>query len=78
MKTTYRYIRFEVYGMEDLKKWVCLNKRSGATLGHAIFYEPWKQWVMEFEPECVFNNTCLANIQHFLTQLNQGEYPGKE
>ena len=70
LKTKYRYIKFEVWGMEELMKWACLDKKE-IPLGYAIFYEPWNQWVMEFEPECVFNNSCLRDITDFLEQLNK-------
>lgn len=77
MKTVYKYIKFEIWGGEDLQKWECVNKKSGATLGYAEFYEPWRQWVMEFQPECVFNDSCLRDITHFLGQLNKEKNRGK-
>jgi hypothetical protein len=71
MKTVYKYIKFELHEPPDHKRWVCVNKKTGTGLGEAIYYEMWHQWVVEFEEGCVFNNTCLNDISHFLTQLNK-------
>lgn len=71
MKTVYRYIRFDLEG----GYWKCMNKRAANILGYASYYPQWKQWVMEFERDCVFNNSCLNDMAHFLSQLNKLESP---
>lgn len=70
MKTSYKYIEFEpTLGHDD--EWKCVNKKAKTILGYVSFYEPWKQYVIEFLEDCVFNVSCLNNIAHFLRQLNQ-------
>lgn len=71
LKTKYKYIEFEESPDKEAKLWVCLNRKAESHLADLIYYEPWRQWVVEFQPECVFNNTCLNDISHFLRQLNQ-------
>lgn len=70
LKTTYRHVKFEIWGLEELKKWECLSKRTDNTLGWVIFYEPWKKWVIEYKPECIFDSACSKDISHFLGQLD--------
>lgn len=81
MKTVYKYIIFKLHetdGYAEHETWFCVNKKSRALLGSAIYYKPWRQWVMEFENTCIFNNTCLNDISHFLIQLNKQEGAGSE
>ena len=70
MKTEYKYIKFEWCELVDYKRWDCINKKGGDTLGWVTYYRPWKQYVMEFSDNCVFNNSCLRDIAHFISQLN--------
>ena len=71
MKTEYKYIRFDYdESIEDDCKWWCYNKKSGGLLRGVTYYRSWKQYVIEFEIGCVFNNSCLTDISHFLDQLN--------
>ena len=70
MKTIYRYIKFEKEP-DEYQRWWCINKKSGTELAGITLYEPWNQWVAEFNPGCVFNSICLNDISDFLTQLNQ-------
>ncbi len=71
LKTKYRYVEFEESPDPEVKLWVCLNNEVGPHLADLTYYKPWRQWVIAFQPGCVFNNTCLNDISHFLGQLNQ-------
>ncbi len=73
LKTKYKYIHFD----ETVKgTWYCYNNSSEGDLGRATYYKRWKQWVMEFEGDMVFNNQCLIDIADFLTQLNKNRKGG--
>ena len=74
MKTKYKYIYFEKVDGQ----WCCFNNKSGCALGWIQYYRKWKLYVIEFEPGCVFNNTCLTDISHFLRQLQGGESKAKK
>lgn len=68
MKTKYKYIHFD----ETIKgRWYCYRNKSGEDLGNAEYYKPWRQWVMEFKEDYVFNAQCLIDIADFLSQLNK-------
>lgn len=81
MKTTYKYISFEqndtfktlLFTQDDV--WICLNK-NGDTLGHVSYYPHWKQHCFSPSPLAVFSGGCLADIQHFLGQVNGGNLNG--
>lgn len=47
------------------------NIKTGAAMGAVSYYAPWKQFVIEFVEDCVFNNQCLKDITDFLEQLNR-------
>lgn len=66
MKTKYKYIHFEkVVGCG----WYCYNNKNENVLGRIEYYRRWKQYIIEFEPGCVFNDTCLTDVIQFLRQL---------
>jgi len=72
LKTDYKYIRFKLVDVEDYKKGAeCVNKKSGVLLGYVEYYKSWKQYVIEFLEDCVFNASCLKDIADFLSQLNK-------
>lgn len=71
LKTKYKYIEFKERPHKEAELWICLNKKDGTHLADLIYYKPWRQWVVEFQEGCVFNNTCLNDISHFLRQINQ-------
>ena len=74
MKTEYKYISFKLTDGKDNKKGaLCLNKKTGTVLGYVEYYKPWKQYVIEFLEDCVFNTSCLLDIADFLGQLNKNE-----
>ena len=66
METKYKYIYFEKV---DGCGWYCYNNKTESVLGRIEYYRKWKQYIIEFEPGCVFNDTCLTDIIHFLRQL---------
>lgn len=73
MKTSYKYIKFEMDEPEDHKRWFCRNKKTELELFQVIFYEPWNQWVttkFTHKPDIVINQSCHDDISHFLGQLN--------
>lgn len=67
MKTKYKYIYFEKIKGE----WICFNNKSKYALGWICYYRKWKLYVIEFKSGCVFNNSCLTDIAHFLKQLQR-------
>lgn len=69
MKTKYKYIYFAKEQPEA--DWVCYNNHSQAILGFIQWYPKWKQYVIEFTEDIIFNDACLTDIAHFLRQLNQ-------
>lgn len=66
MKTKYKFIHFEL-----AEVWHCLNNKNNGILGLVYFYNPWKQWCFFPWGNTVFNDTCLADIQHFIGQLKE-------
>lgn len=76
MKTRYKYIHFE---KDDptLDRWFCCNNKTNSEMAEIIYYEPWKQYVIEYMSEFVFNNSCLRDIADFLDQLNSQLKDGK-
>ncbi len=68
MKAKYRYIHFKK--MQRGEQWACLNNRSKDILGRINYNSRWKQFVIDFRENCIFNNQCLCEIADFLTQLN--------
>ena len=43
-----------------------INNRSQESLGVIYYYPYWKQWVVDFCMDCVFNNACLRDILDFM------------
>lgn len=73
MQTRYKYINFRRVPASPTRKTLiydCHNSHSGAVLGTVRWYGPWRQYCfMDDGRDCVFNRTCLADVQHFLQQL---------
>ena len=65
LKTKYKHIRFEKCG-ED---WQCTNKHE-ESMGIVEYYIPWRRFVFEPFAGFVYSHDCLADISHFLQQLN--------
>lgn len=69
MNTRYKFIHFEPSGRTPRPVWSCINNRAGDVLAHLYWYQPWRQYVMQADPDAVFSADCLADIQHFIGQL---------
>ena len=50
--------------------WDIVNRRSEEPLARIQWYGPWRQYVMEPEPQTVWNDGCLVSVLTFLRQLN--------
>lgn len=74
MKTEYKFIHFR--RIND-KEWAVKNNKTKGHIGEISYYSPWRQYVFEGFSGCVFNNTCLADIQHFIGQLNKQQAKAK-
>ncbi len=64
-----KYIKFEDAGRSVSGKtgrWYVVNKRSGDRLGLISWYGPWRCYVLEPEPDCVFNASCMWDIIRFI------------
>ena len=70
MKTRYKFIHFNPVAGGYGKDWVCRNNKTDDLLGYIEFYERWKQFVISFIDNTIFNNQCLRDIAEFLDQLN--------
>lgn len=78
LKQAYKFIKFEEVAPCNLTPfWECINIRSNSRLGTVTYYTNWRQWVVEFAEGCVFNDSCLRDITHFLGQLNTIRKGGK-
>ena len=90
-KTRYKFIHFERIvkaiapladiDIEEVQKCKfdleCLNNKSNCVLGDVSYYKSWRQWVFDPFEDCVWNTTCLADLIHFLNQLNGQKTTGK-
>jgi len=69
MKTRYRHIHFEEdtrMEVEGKITWFCRNNRDRSILGRITWYAPWRRWVFEAKPGCVFDYNCLRDVAGFL------------
>lgn len=70
MKTKYKFIEFvqcsDAWGV----MWGIVNRKSKNNLGYVEYSNQWKQHVVEFNEDAIFNNSCLRDIADFLDQLN--------
>ena len=65
-----RFIRFEARGTDYDKPLYCiLSKQSGDCLGYVHWYPRWRQWVCGFEPDTIWSQDCLQDVQRFLLEL---------
>ena len=71
LKSNYKYIEFDEAGYNI---WGCTTK-SGIAIGHVKYYASWKQCCFFPNNGTVFSGDCLADIQHFLGQLNEIAFP---
>ena len=72
MKTKYKYIYFEEATMFGEDYWKIKNGKTKETLGIITYYFEWKQWELEGNTGCIFNNGCLLDIIDFIKQQTNG------
>lgn len=72
MKKVYKYIKFTEYKKQGIA-YELRNKKSNEVMGDVYYYSQWRQFVIDFREDCVFNNQCLLDIADFLEQLNKGK-----
>ena len=75
MKTKYKHIQFEKAPPGLGWIWSCYNNKTNELLGDIDYYKSWRQYVIEFQSGCVFNNQCLRDIADFLDQINKEVRP---
>lgn len=65
---TYRFITIVNEGntFDERPVYHIVNKRSKSQIGMLTYYSPWKQYVFESNPDCVFNRSCLCDITDFM------------
>lgn len=70
MLTEYKYIHFvKISQKAKTSVWACCNNHSHAELGQIKWYGPWRQYCFFPEMDCVFNVSCMNDINHFIGQL---------
>ena len=75
MNTKYKHIHFEIdeYWKTTLGSekdvWVCYSNKPTSELGYISWYPAWKQYVVNFNVDAVFNQNCLVDIIDFIKQL---------
>jgi len=75
MKTEYKFIQFD----RAQNKWICRNRRSNGILGKVTMYWPWRKHVFTADGNhCIFSEDCLADIRHFMTELDKQQRPRKD
>lgn len=76
LKTKYKYIHFvEATGdnktVNGKPAYQCKNNRTKSELAIILWYSPWKEYCFTQSAQgVIFNNSCLADVQHFIEQLN--------
>ena len=69
-----KYIRIEPYDMGEVKPkeqtYDVINKRHGDILCAISYHTPWRQWIVEFEGNIIFNKDCLETLIKTLDMLN--------
>ena len=53
--------------------WVALNSKSNAWLATFKWYPAWRQYIVQFDPEAIFNDGCLNDIYSFMRALHNKE-----
>jgi hypothetical protein len=77
MKTTYRYIKFN---LGDSGIWWCRPRRGDPLefLGTVEVFERWHQYCFFPREDTVYSSECLDDIADFLRQLNKGDVPKED
>lgn len=66
---TESYIEFTEHPHNPKRKtkiWEVRNKENGILLGHVAWYAPWRKYCFGAQPECIFEEICLADIARFV------------
>jgi len=72
MKTKYKYIEFvKDVQLKGHDRWTCRNKRNKSALAAIFYYPRWREYTAVFNPNAVFNDSCLQDIADFLGQLRK-------
>ena len=75
-----KYLAFAWAGTSEsgrTERWAVTSTSSGDRLGTVSWYGPWRQYVFEPMPDCVFNDGCLADITGFLSEVNAARRAGR-
>jgi hypothetical protein len=71
IERTTRYIRFvKIAEKAKTKVWVVENNSSGGQLGIIEWYASWRQYCFSPAEGTIFNNSCLKDIDTFLSLRN--------
>ena len=76
MKTKYKYIHFIKMYNKPIEVWLCQNNKDDDPLGTVEYYRPWNTLVFDPDLGAIFSADCLADIQHFMGQLEQAREVG--
>ena len=76
MKTKYKHIYFEKYGLGSAPHpqrmiYLCRNNRTNSILGGVEYYPSWRKYVFEGKENAVFDISCLTDIIDFMKQIEQ-------
>jgi len=67
-----KYLTFrKLKSLTKTERWEILAKSDETVLATVRWYGPWRQYVMNPEPEMLFNIGCLRGICSFLDWLNK-------
>ena len=69
MKTRYKYIHFEPSLSRVPNIWHILTNREDDFLGRIVWYDRWRQYVLDSELGSIFSRDCLTDIIDFIKQL---------
>ncbi len=67
MKTKYNHIHFKEFD----EYWECRNNKTNKSLGIIYTHKHWSQYVYAPQTITVYSTGCLADIQHFMQQLER-------
>ncbi len=65
-----KYMEFDKTGDTGKTEiWNILSKSNGYILGQIKWYGAWRQYCFFPSALCIFNNSCLSDIQKFTKEL---------
>lgn len=68
----YKFITIRCVGTETFEGYPVyrvFNNRRGGQLAVISWYKSWKQYVFSSHDECVFNLSCLQDVEDFMKGL---------